>query len=136
MDSNILRWSIIVILLAHGVGHIMGFLESWISIPAGFTNQPWILSNNIPIESALGRAFGLLWLVAMIAFLGAVFGLISRQEWWRALAIAAAFISLVAILQWWNTVTSGARFGAVFVDVMTILVLLPAWGERIARSIR
>jgi cytochrome c biogenesis protein CcdA len=136
MDNNTLRWVIIIVLLAHGIGHIMGFLESWTSISAGFTNQPWILSNNVTIESVVGRAFGLLWLVAMIGFLGAVFGLFAHHEWWRTLAIASAFISLVAILPWWNTVTSGARFGAVLVDVITILTLLPAWGEQIVRNIR
>jgi hypothetical protein len=136
MDSNILRWAIIVVLLAHGIGHIMGFLESWTTIPMGFTNQPWLLSNSVTIESAAGRAFGLLWLVAMIAFLGAVFGLVTHQEWWRTLAIAAAFISLMAILPWWNTVTAGARWGALLVDAAILLALLPTWGEQIARSIR
>lgn len=136
MDSSVLRWAIIVVLLAHGIGHIMGFLESWTTIPMGFTNQPWLLSNSVTIESAVGRAFGLLWLVAMIAFLGAVFGLFAHQEWWRTLAIAAAFISLMAILPWWNTVTAGARWGAVLVDAAILLALLPTWGEQIARSIR
>jgi cytochrome c biogenesis protein CcdA len=135
MDSNILRWVIIVVLLAHGIGHIMGFLEAWTTIPAGFTNQPWLLSDSVTIESAIGRVFGLLWLAAMIAFLGALFGLYTHQEWWRTLAIAAALISLIAIVPWWNTVTAGARFGAVLVDVLIILALFPTWGEQIVRSI-
>jgi len=72
----------------------------------------------------------------MIAFLGAGFGLLAHQDWWRFLAVAAAFISLVAILPWWNTVTPGARIGAVMVDILIIAVLLPGWGEEIAQSIQ
>jgi len=136
MDNTILRWCVILVLLAHGVGHILGFLVSWTSISAGFAHQPWVLSDGITIESPVGRAFGLLWLVAMIAFLGAGFGLLAHQDWWRFLAVAAAFISLVAILPWWNTVTPGARIGAVMVDILIIAVLLPGWGEEIAQSIQ
>jgi hypothetical protein len=136
MDGGILRWVVIVVLLAHGIGHILGFLESWTSIPAGFTNQPWLLSSGVTMESGVGRAFGLLWLVAMIAFIGAALGLLTGQEWWRTLAIAGAFISLFAILPWWNTINSGARIGAVAVDVAILIALFPSWGEQIARTLQ
>lgn len=135
MDIGVVRWLIIVVLLAHGIGHIMGFLESWTSIPAGFTDQPWVLSSGVTIESTVGRVFGLLWLAAMTAFVGAVIGLFTHQEWWRSLAIAAAFLSLLAILPWWNTVTAGARVGAVLVDIVVIVALLPGWGAQIAQSV-
>jgi cytochrome c biogenesis protein CcdA len=136
VDNNFLRWLIIIILLAHGVGHILGFLQSWTSVSAGFANQPWVLSDGVTFDSAVGRMFGLLWLTAMGAFLGAVFGLLGHQDWWRTLAIIAAFISLVAILPWWNTVTGGVRIGAVLADILIIAVLLPGWGGEIARSIQ
>ena len=136
MDNIFLRWEIIIVLLAHGIGHILGFLEAWTSIPAGFNNQPWVLSNTVTIESPIGRAFGLLWLIALIAFLGAVFGLLGHQEWWRSLAVMAAFTSLIAILPWWNTVTPSARFGAVVVDIVVIVALLPAWGAEIAHRLQ
>jgi hypothetical protein len=109
MDNNFLRWIVVLVLLAHGVGHILGFLESWTALSTSFSNQPWLLSDGVTIDSPVGRAFGLLWLVVMLAFLGAAFGLLGHQGWWRSLAVVAAFISLVAILPWWNTVTSGAH---------------------------
>jgi hypothetical protein len=133
--DNIFRWVVIIVLLAHGIGHIMGFLAAWTTVPMGFTDRPWLFSDTITVESAVGRAFGLLWLVAMIAFLGAVFGLIGHQVWWRPLLIAAAVISLAAILPWWNTVTAGARFGAVLVDLVILIALLPPWGLQIEQAI-
>lgn len=133
--DNILRWVVIIVLLAHGIGHIMGFLAAWTTVPMGFTDRPWLFSDTITVESAVGRAFGLLWLVAMIAFLGAAFGLIGHQVWWRPLLIAAAVISLAAILPWWNTVTAGPRFGAVLVDLVILIALLPPWGLQIEQAI-
>jgi cytochrome c biogenesis protein CcdA len=136
VDNSVWRWLVIVILLAHGIGHIIGLLESWTSIPAGFTNQPWILSDTVTIESAVGRVFGLLWLAAMIAFLGAGIGLFTHQEWWRIMTVGAAVISLVAILPWWNTVTPEARLGAIGIDLAFLVALLPLWGESLAHSIQ
>jgi hypothetical protein len=135
MDNNLLRWFIIIVLLAHGVGHVMGFMAAWTPVPMGFTDRPSLLSDTITIQSAAGRAFGLLWMLALVAFLAAVFGLIGHQEWWRALVIAAAVISLAAILPWWNTVTAGPRFGAVLVDLLILVALLPPWGAQIIRVI-
>lgn len=130
-----LRWAVIAVLLLHGVGHIMGFLAAWTTIPVGFTSSSWMLSNNVTVQSAVGRAFGILWLVALVAFLGATFGLVTHQAWWRTMAVAAAFISLVAIVPWWNTVTPGSRMGAFVVDLVLIVGLLPAWGEQIAQRL-
>lgn len=133
--DNLVRIGIIAVLILHGIGHIMGFLESWTSIPAGFTDAPWILSNAVTIESTVGRVWGIIWLVAGAAFVVAGVGLINHQDWWRTLVIAAAFISLIAIVPWFNTVPAGAKFGAVLVDLVVIFGLLPPWGEQVMRSI-
>lgn len=94
----LLRYIIAMVLIGHGIGHVMGFLEAWTTVSVGFSNQPWLLSSGITIDSPVGRAFGLLWLVAMIGFVGAGLGLLFHQAWWQPLAIAAAVISLVVIL--------------------------------------
>ncbi len=135
MDNNMLRWLVAIVLLAHGIGHIIGFLESWTNVPAGFTSQPWLLSDGVTFESSLGRLFGLLWLLALFAFLAATVGLLGNLAWWRPLAIAAAVLSLLVIMPWWNTVTAGARWGAVLADLAILAVLLPAWGEQIAQRL-
>jgi hypothetical protein len=135
MDNNLLRWAVILVVLAHGIGHIMGFMAAWTNIPMGFTDRPSLLSDTLTLESMVGRVFGLLWLVAMVTFLGSVYGLIAHQEWWRVLMIVAAVISLLAILPWWNTVTPGSKIGATLVDVVLIATLLPSWGEQIVQAI-
>lgn len=135
MDNNLLRWVVLIVLLAHGIGHIMGFMAAWTNVPMGFTDRPSLLSDTLTLESAVGHIFGLLWLVAMFAFLVSGYGLATHQAWWRTLVIAAALLSLVVILPWWNTVTPGPRFGATLVNVVILIALLPPWGEQVIQAV-
>jgi hypothetical protein len=131
-----LRLIIALVLILHGIGHTMGFFASWTSVPMGFRDQPWLLSSDITIASPVGRAFGLLWLVAMIGFVGAGLGLIFNNEWWKPLTIASSVISLIVIVPWWNTVATGAQLGASLVDIIAIVVLSLPIGDSLIESLR
>jgi hypothetical protein len=131
-----LRLILAVILIAHGLGHIMGFLAAWTNVPMGFTDRSWLLSTGVTVQSALGKAFGLLWLVALVALVGAGLGVWLRADWWPTLAIVGSVISLLAILPWWNTVAPSPRIWASLVDIVTIAVLLvPSWRDQLTRAV-
>lgn len=131
-----LRLMLAVILIAHGIGHIMGFMAAWTNVPMGFTDRPWLLSTGVTVHSAVGKAFGLLWLVALVALVGAGLGVLLRADWWPMLAIIGSAISLMAILPWWNTVATSPRIWASLVDIVTIVVLLvPAWRDQLTRAV-
>ncbi len=116
-----------LVLLGHAIGHSMGFLASWTEIKCGFTEAPWILSPGVTISGWVGRAFGVLWLVALIAFGAGLFGMVGHQAWWRTAMLFGALVSLVVVVPWWNTVTPGARYGATLVDLLILAALfLPA----------
>ena len=131
-----LRIIIALILLAHGIGHVMGFMGAWTTIPSGLSGGHWLLSSNVMLDSALGRAFGLLWLVALIATVGAALGLLFQQEWWPLLAVASAVLSLVAIGPWLNLMPLGSAIGAVLVDVVVLVALLGPWHDTLIRVLR
>ena len=130
-----LRFVVAAPFLLHGLAHISGFLASWTASDAGFSDKPWIFSSAVTLGSGLGRAFGLLWLVAMIGLVSTALGIVLRQDWWPTLAIAASVVSLVVIVPWWNTVPPGARFGAVF-DLLTIIALLLPFGSKLVELAR
>lgn len=130
-----LRYVVAAPFALHGLAHISGFLASWTSSDAGFSDKPWIFSPSITLGSGFGRVFGLLWLVAMIGLLGTAVAIALRQVWWPTLAIAASVISLVVIAPWWNTVPPGARFGAFF-DVLTIAVLLLPFSSKVIEFVK
>ena len=110
-------------LIMHGLANLAGFFEAFGRAPRGFNDQPWIFSPDVKLQSAIGRLFGILWLISTICLIGAGVGLIFHQSWWALAAISAAVCSLLAILPWWNTVVPGARLAAFF-DLVVIVILL------------
>jgi hypothetical protein len=125
-------WKVLFIflLIIHGLAHLSGPLGFWTSGPQAFVEKPWILSKGITPHSTVGAAFGLVWLVAALGFVGAGLGLLLGQAWWPTLAVAAAAVSLAAIVPWVRVVPPGAWAGACL-DLVILAVLLLPWGSRI-----
>ncbi len=118
-----LRFLLAAPLIVHGLAHLSGFLASWTANDGGFTDRPWIISTSISVHDPVGRMFGILWLIAMIGFVGSGVGLVLRQAWWPTLAMAAVLLSLLVIVPWWHSVPPGAKIGAAF-DLLVLAVLL------------
>ena len=117
-------------LLVHGFAHISGFLASWTKKDRGFKDNPWLITADVSLQSSLGRAFGIIWLMSMIAFVGAGAGVILKQSWWPEAALSGSVLSLIVILPWWKTVVSGAKIGAIF-DLLVIGLVLSPWKEQL-----
>jgi hypothetical protein len=130
------KWIVGLVLIAHGIGHAMGFMAAWTTIPSGLTTGHWLFSGDVTMNTAVGKAFGLLWLVGLVAFVGSGLGLLIGAAWWQPLAIAASVISLLAIVPWLNVMPIGSAFGAVAVDIITLVVLLTPWGEGLTKALR
>ena len=116
--------------MGHGLGHLVGILPAWTSINAGGGDRPWILPGSHMMDSAVGKAWGFIWLAAMVLFVVSSVGVFIDKEWWRQWAIIGSVVSIVAIVPWWNSVVGGAKAG-VALDIAIIMVLLLPWGERI-----
>jgi hypothetical protein len=130
-----IRWLIAIAMLMHGAGHIMFVLEAFTDAPMGFTDAPWVLPGSFTMDSPLGKAFALLWLLAMLGFMVAAVGLVARQEWWPALAVASAVVSLVVLLPWWNTIPPSSRVWVLLADVVVILAFGMPWREQVVKSL-
>ena len=131
----ILRIVIAIILIGHGIGHIMGFVGTWTNwqpfTEPSFNNEPWIFSDGVFIQSVLGKVFGIFWLLAMIGFFAAAVGLIANQSWWSSIVIIASILSLLAVIPWWNTFTPGimSKVSAVVVDIIILVALMAPWKD-------
>jgi hypothetical protein len=130
-----IRWLIAIAMLMHGVGHIMFFLEAFTDSPMGFSSAPWLLGGGFTVDSPVGKASGLLWLLAMLGFMAAAIGLVTRTEWWPALAVAAAVVSLVVLIPWWNTITPSSRVWVLLADLVVIVAFGLPWKDQVINSL-
>jgi hypothetical protein len=121
-------------LMMHGLANLAGFFEAFGKALRGFNDRPWIFSAGVKLQSAVGRLFGVFWLLSTLCLVGAGLGLLFQQAWWTSAAPGGAICSLLAILPWWNTVVPGARFAAFF-DLAVIAVLLSPQPEVIGELI-
>jgi hypothetical protein len=129
-----LKYLLAFLLFMHGVAHVTGPLGFWTSGAQAFGEKAWLFSKGVKANSAVGRIFGLLWLAALIGFVGTALGLLFGQAWWPALAVAAAAASLAAIVPWIRAVPPGAWAGALL-DVVLLVALLSPWADRIVEAV-
>jgi hypothetical protein len=123
MSGGIWRIVIALVILAHGIGHVL-FLAPCLGITQwGQSAHSWLLTK------ALGdvptRVIGsLLWLVVITGFVTAGTGLLGQQVWWRTLATASAGVSLLALLLFVNGSKTQPVLSAALMDVAILVALL------------
>ena len=106
--NRIVKWGGSALLLAHGVVHAMGFLSAWELADVGEVGPPTFLLGDLPARHAALVAFGMLWLLAMLAFMMAAIGVALETSWGLPLAGIAAGFSLVPTIVWWQDAWFGA----------------------------
>lgn len=131
----ILHYLTASILIAQGLGHSLGFLAGWTSLPTGFRDRPWLLSAGVRYAGWIGRLFGLLWLAAGLVFIITGFGLIFHSPAWPVLGLFGAGLSLLAILPWWRTVNPGPKHTATLVDLLLLAGLALPWAGRVIAAL-
>jgi hypothetical protein len=117
-----LRIVIVLVLGAHGIGHLIGVAGGWFNSAWGGSNTSWLLTP--PLGRATGVLEGALWLLPGIGFVLAAGLLLGGSELWRPLALASAAVSLIVIALFPGQLPLGSTVGAVAVDVAVILGLL------------
>lgn len=123
MLSTVLRVGFALLLAAHGVAHLPGFVSAWRLAPiAELPYHTDVLAGHLHVGDGGMRAIGALWLLAALAFLAASLGTLLRQAWWEPVALVTALASLLlCALEW-----PAARFGVpVNVAVLAVLFLGP-----------
>ncbi len=129
-------WKYVVafLLVMHGLAHVTGVAGAFASGAQGFEDKAWIFSRGVTAQGAVGKAWSVLWLVALAALVAAGVGLLMGQAWWRALAMAAAAVSLAAIVPWVRVVPPGAWAGALL-DVAIVATLASPWADQVVTAL-
>ena len=120
--STAIKWAVIVLMVLHGLIHLMGFLKEWkLADIEALTGQ-----TIIPLSETMSWTFGLVWLIASLVFLAAAGSLaLNRSEWW-IITLLGIMVSQILIVIWWKD----ARFGTVANTVLLAAVLLQLLSRR------
>lgn len=122
----VLRVALAIVLVAHGIGHVLFLAPALRLVDWGRqTGESWLLTDLLgdPLTRAIA-AVG--WATATVLFLVGAFGLLSRSGWWRVVVFIAALVSLVAIVGMWDGIATSNAFLAAVVDVVVVGAIVRA----------
>ena len=97
---DLFRILVVVMLLMHGLSHLIWFLASWTSVHTGVGEGSWVLPGDVTIRSPIGRMLGLLALIVVVVFTTASLMLLAGLEGWSSLANVGVFLSYGAVVPW------------------------------------
>ncbi|HEY0493625.1 MAG TPA: hypothetical protein VGD57_09170 [Candidatus Dormibacteraeota bacterium] len=124
-----LRYILVALLALHGIVHGFGFGATWRIGPAGTVSATPSLIPGLAPDGPLAHVLGIFWLIALLAFLGAAFGLLTDGAWWRIAAAAAAVVSLALCVAWWSDGKAGA---ALDIGILVAIVVYTLAGPAAA----
>jgi hypothetical protein len=116
-----------VVLLAHGIGHILGPLQVFkvATVNPAWAGDSWLLTGvtGQPLSQSIGVV---LWTAALIGFAalaGVVVGWLPIA-WWEPLAIGSSLVSLAAIVLFPVAFPTTSTVGAVAIDAAVLVAVL------------
>ena len=129
MSPKVLQIAVPLVLIFHGIGHIMGVLtaakvfstETWHS-------RSWLLTG--PLGDPTARMIALvLWVITVIGFIAAgagAFGWSVTAGSWRTITVVMAVVSLIALALYWNAFASlfPNKIGSIVVNITALVGIL------------
>ena len=123
MSGGFWRTVVAVVMLAHGIGHVL-FLAPCLGITQwGQSAHSWLLTKTLG-DGATRVIGGLLWLVVIVGFVAAGIGLLGQFAWWRTLAVASAGVSLLALGLFVSGISTQPVLSAAAMDIAILVALM------------
>jgi hypothetical protein len=119
-----------VVLLLHGVAHLVGFVGAW-QLSDRVPHDTTLLGGAIELGEAGTRAVGVVWLLAALAFAIGAVGALRRASWWPALVVIAALGSLAMCLLALPEAQAGAALDLALIGAVLLGMRL-GWFHRVA----
>jgi hypothetical protein len=123
MSGSVWRIVVAVVILVHGIGHVL-FLAPCLGLTQwGQEAHSWLLTRMLGDTAT--RIIGvLLWLAVIAGFAAASIGLFAGQTWWRPVAIGSAGVSLLALALFASGIGRQPLLSAGLMDVAILVLLL------------
>jgi hypothetical protein len=123
--QRVMRVILVLLLLAHGIAHLPGFLANWQL--RSFPELPFrttVFAGTFEVGPVGIKAIGAGWLLVAIAFGFAALGVLLRWGWWQPLAYGAVGASVLLSAAGWPE----ARLGLVANVLVVVLIVV---GQRL-----
>jgi hypothetical protein len=128
MTIETLRILVAVVLIAHGIGHVMGIMTAMgMKLSDSNSSDSWLLTRFV--GDTIPRILSVIvWGLAMVGFVAAGLGLLNLLvpfESWQELAIGSSIISLIGLVVFpFGLATTFNKVAAGVVDVAVLVGLL------------
>ena len=121
-----LRIVIVVVLLAHGIGHSLGLIQVFrlAVVNPQWHGDSWLLTGP---ASSLAQAAGVvLWTLAIVGFLATAAVVLGwlPVAWWTSLALGSALVSLLGLVLFPTAFPVTSTLGAFVVNVAVLAAVL------------
>ncbi len=94
-----IRILLMVVLMVHGLIHLIGFVVPWrLTTIEGMPYKTTLLAGGLNVGDTGIRVVGLLWLLLALGFVVAGIAVVSGQPWWRMLTLGVTLLSLVVTM--------------------------------------
>ncbi len=108
MKITILRIAGSVVVLLHGLVHLMGPGVYWqLTEIEGLVYKTTLLGGGLFVGEAGIRIFGGLWLLGALGFAAAAVGIVMGQSWARQVLLGTGFLSLLLTCLDWPAAFAG-----------------------------
>lgn len=121
-----------IVLILHGVGHLLGILALTSLGGDNWNGRSWLLTDSLG-DGAAKTISAVLWAVGLVVFVVAGFALLEigfPESWWKPLAVFGAVVSLVALTLFWNSFPAlfPNKIGAIAVNLAALIgILIADW---------
>jgi hypothetical protein len=129
MSPKTIQTVVSLVIILHGVGHIMGILTAANIIHTNTWNShSWLLTNALGDITARMIALAL-WIVTVVGFIAAgagAFGWSLTAGSWRTITVVMAVVSLVTLAIYWNAfaVLIPNKVGSIAVNIAALVCIL------------
>jgi hypothetical protein len=119
-----------LVLIAHGIGHGLGYapIFGWAKAE-GWSGDSWMLTGALgpTVSNVIALV---LWTIPLVGFvlvgLG-VFGVGIPADWIRPMAVVSSVVSIVGVVLFWDALPAlTSKIGAIAIDVIVLWAVIVA----------
>jgi hypothetical protein len=112
------RIALAALLIVHGLIHAVAPLILWdLAEFRDIDGEP-----TVAMSTASADAFGVVWLVVLVAFVVAGAAVLARRGWWVPISLASVTLSQFLIVLWWGGAWRGTIANALIVAAVWIAI--------------